>query len=153
MSRRLESHSATLTDAAWPSSRVAEAIQALARHAGLPVAASEPISLSADLPIEQMNDWIERAADQTGVQAEQAFIALDEIDVLLSTGGPVLVRLSALEGAPFLAVVGCRGRFVPTLGPDFRVHQVLTQAVVATIRRPFEASVESDVEPVVERLQ
>jgi ATP-binding cassette, subfamily B, bacterial len=153
MSRRRESHIAALTGAAWPSSRVAEAMQALARHAGLPVVASEPVSLPDDLPIEQMNTWIERAAEQTGVQADQAFVALDEIEVFLSTGAPALLRLSAVEGAPFLAVLGRRGRFVRTLGRDLRVHHVHAGAVVATIRGPFEASVEAEVDPVVERLQ
>ena len=33
-------------------------------------------------------------------------MALDEIDVLLSTAAPVLIRLAAIEGAPFLAVLG-----------------------------------------------
>jgi ATP-binding cassette subfamily B protein len=153
MSRRLESHIAALADAAWPSSRVAEAMQALAGHVGLPVVASEPVSLPDDLPVEQMNGWIERAADQTGVQADQAFVALHEINVLLATGAPALIRLTAVEGAPFLAVLGGRGRFVRALGSDLRVHRVEARAVVATIRRPFEASVEVEVDAVVERLQ
>ena len=153
MNRRPEPAIVALAGAAWPSNRAAEAMQALARHAGLPVAMSDPVSVPADLPIEQVSSWIETVAGQSGIQADQAFVALDEIDVLLSSGAPVLVRLAAVEGAPFLAVLGRRGRFVRVLGSDLRVHRVDARAVVATIRRPFEASVEVDIDRVVERLQ
>ena len=153
MNKRLEADFAASIDALWPSRRIAEAMQALSRHAGLPVVATDPVTLADDLPIEQLNDWIERTAEQTGVQADQAFVALDEIEVLLSTAAPALVRLSAVEGAPFLAIVRRRGRFVQVLGRDLRVHRVPTQTIVAMIRRPFETSVQADIDPVVERLQ
>ena len=128
-------------------------MQALARHAGLPVDTSEPVALPDDLPIERLSGWIENAAERSGVQVDQAFVTLEEIDVLLSAGGPVLIRLAAIAGAPFLAVVGRRGRFVRTLGSDLRVHRLDVKAVAATIRRPFETSVEADIDLIVERLQ
>jgi ATP-binding cassette subfamily B protein len=142
-----------LRSAAWPSNRVVEAMQALARHAGLPIDASEPVALPDDLPIERLSGWIESAAERSGVQVDQAFVTLEEIDVLLSAGGPVLIRLAAIPGAPFLAVVGRRGRFVRALGSDLRVHRLNVKAVAATIRRPFESSVEADIDLIVERLQ
>src|SRR6185436_13864081 len=46
-----------------------------------------------------------------------------------------------------------RGRFVRTLGSDLRVHRLDIKAVAATIRRPFETSVEADIDLIVERLQ
>src|SRR5580765_5358789 len=118
MNRRPEPTIVALAGAAWPSNRAAEAMQALARHAGLPVTISDPVVVPDDLPIEQVSSWIETVAGQSGIQADQAFVALDEIDVLLSSGAPVLVRLAAIEGAPFLAVLGRRGRFVRVLGSD-----------------------------------
>jgi ATP-binding cassette, subfamily B, bacterial len=153
MNKRHELTLAALSDAAWPSKRVAEAMQALARHAGLPVSTSEALSLPDDLPTEQVGGWIEKVAEQTGVQVDQAFVTLDELDGMLTTAAPVLIRLSAIEGAPFLAVLGRRGRSVRVLGNDFRTHRLDAHALAATIRRPFEASVEVDVDPIVERLQ
>src|SRR5690242_15996701 len=111
-----------MVNAAWPATRIAEAMQALAQHAGLPVAPREPVLLPDDLRVEQITDWIESLGEQTGIQVDQAFVALDELDVMLSTAAPVLIRLSAIEGAPFLAVLGRRGRYVRALGRDFRVH-------------------------------
>jgi ATP-binding cassette, subfamily B, bacterial len=142
-----------MVNATWPATRIAEAMQALAQHAGLPVAPREPILLPDDLPVEQIGDWLESLGEQTGVQVDQAFVTLEELDVMLSTAAPVLIRLLGIEGAPFLAVLGRRGRYVRALGSDFRVHLLHAPAVVETIRRPFEASVEADVEPIVERLQ
>ena len=153
MNKRLELTSTWLADAAWPSNRAAEAVQALARHAGIPLATSETFPLPDDLPVEQIGGWIEKVAEQAGVQIDQAFVTLDELDVLLSTAAPVLIRLSSIEGAPFLAVLGRRGRFVRALGSDFCVHQLDAHAIAEAIRRPFEASVEDDVDPIVERLQ
>jgi ATP-binding cassette subfamily B protein len=142
-----------MLNAVWPATRVAEAMQALAQHAGLPSEQGEPILLPDDLPVEQIGDWLERLGEQTGVQVDQAFVTLDEVDVMLSTAAPVLIRLSGIEGAPFLAVLGRRGRYLRVLGSDFRMHRLHTPTVVETIRRPFEASVEADVEPIAERLQ
>src|SRR5215470_3612650 len=137
MNRRPELTRDGLAAAAWPANHVAEAMQALARRAGLPLSATEAISVPDDLPVEQMGGWIEKMAEHVGVQVDQAFVTLDELDVMLTTAAPVLVRLSAIEGAPFLAVLGRRGRFVHVLGNDFRVHRLDARAVAATIKRPF----------------
>jgi ABC-type multidrug transport system fused ATPase/permease subunit len=142
-----------LVNAVWPATRIVEAMQALAQHAGLPVVPREPILLPNDVRVEQIGDWIGSLGEQTGIQIDGAFVTLDELDVMLSTAAPVLIRLSAIEGAPFLAVLGRRGRFVRALGNDFRVHLLHARTVVDIIRRPFEAAMEADVEPVLERLQ
>jgi ATP-binding cassette, subfamily B, bacterial len=141
------------SEAVWPAIRVAEAIQALARHAGLPLRTSEAPTLPGDLSFEELNTWIERSADQCGVQADQAFLTLDEIGALLATGGPALIRLSALEGAPLLAVLGQRGRFVRVLGRDLRAHRIETRTVTSLIRRPFEAPVENELNHIIDGLK
>jgi ATP-binding cassette subfamily B protein len=152
MNRRPELTREQLAEAAWPANRVAEAMQALAGRAGLPLATTESVSLPDDLPVEQLGGWIEKVADHIGVQMDQTFVTLDELDVMLTTAAPVLVRLSAVDGAPFVAVLGRRGRFVRALGTDFRMHRLDARAVAATIRRPFEASVEASVDRIIGRL-
>jgi len=153
MNKRPERTVGGLGTAAWPASRAAEAVQALARHRGLPIAASEPLVLPSELPVGELSAWIEQAAEYAGVQAEQTFVALSEIGALLSMGGPMLIRLSSVEGAPFLAVIGRRGRSVRTLGTDLRIHRLDTTAVVDAIRKPFESSIDREIDQVVERLQ
>src|SRR3954469_8935961 len=124
MNRRRELTAFDIRDATWPASRVAEAVQAVARHVGLPITPFEAVATPEALSVNKLNTWIETAADRVGVQAEQAFVGLDELDVLLSNGGPALIRLAALENTPFIAVLGRRRRFVLTLGRDLRVHRL-----------------------------
>ena len=151
MNTRLEGNPAII-DATWPACRVVDAMQALARHTGLAMTSVDGLEMPAELPVEQLNSWIETAADLGGLQAEQAYVALDEIELLLSRGAPALIRLAGAEGAPFIAVLGRRGRSVQTLGRDLRVHRLKARHLVEMIRHPFEASVEADIDRTVDRL-
>src|SRR5216683_2296849 len=126
-----EMNLARLTEAAWPSARAGEALYALARHVGLPMASVEAVPLSASVRPEHLDGWITDAATRAALQADQAFVALDELEGLISQSAPALLRLAALDGAPFLAVVGCRGKFVRVLGPDLAIHQFRATTVSA----------------------
>lgn len=150
--RRLDPQFPGLDDAAWPAPRVSEALHALARRAGLPVESVEAVALPDNFDVDQLNAWIDTVAAQAGLQADQAFVALDEIDGLVSHSAPALIRVAAVAGAPFLAVLGRRGRFVRALGPDLRVHRIPATAVAAAVRNPFEASVEGEVDRVIDRM-
>ena len=101
---------------------------------------------------EQFPAWLESAATRAGLQAEQVFVALDELDSLLVHGAPVLVRIACLDGAPLLAIVGStRGR-VLAIAPDGRIHRLKAATVLAAIRAPFETPIEGAVDDVVERM-
>ena len=152
MNRPLEPEMSELAAAAWPSARVSEALHALGRHVGLPVESVEAVTLPDNFPADQLYVWIETAAAQAGLQADQAFVALDEIDGFASNSGPALIRLAALDGAPFLAVIGSRGRFVRAIGPDLRVHRIRAGSIRAAVRRPFEEPIASEIERVIERM-
>lgn len=142
-----------LAAAAWPVAQAADALYALARHAGLPLAPVEAVAMPDTYPQEDLHNWIEQAATRADLQADQTFVALDELDDFLSETGPSLLRLSGIEGTPLLALVGRKGRFVLALGPDLRVHWLPLSLVRQLVRRPFEAAVEGDVETVLDRMQ
>jgi ATP-binding cassette subfamily B protein len=150
--RQPEVSLARLAEAAWPSARAGEALYALARHAGLPVASVEAVALPATLEPEHLNGWIADTATRAALQADQAFVALDEIEHLISKSAPALIRLAALDDAPFLAVVRCRGKFVGALGPDLAIHQVRVTTISAAVRRPFEAPIEGAIDLVLGRM-
>jgi ATP-binding cassette subfamily B protein len=139
--------------AAWPVAQAADALYALARHAGLPLAPVEAVTMPAAYPQEDLHTWIEQAATRADLQADQTFLALDELDDFLLETAPSLLRLSGIEGTPLLALVGRKGRFVRALGPDLRVHRLPLCLVRQVVRRPFEAAVEGDVETVLDRMQ
>src|SRR5207249_4962349 len=112
----------------------------------------EAVALPNSVPPEQLDGWIESAAARAGLQVDQAFISLDEIDHLITYSAPALLRLAALDTAPFLAVVERRRRFVCALGPDLRIHRLDVKAVSAVVRQPFEAQMESDIDQVLGRM-
>ena len=152
MNRQPEPNTVEIADAAWPSTRAGEALHALARHVGLPVDSLEAVALPNSVLPEQLDGWIESAAARAGLQVDQAFISLDEIDHLITYSAPALLRLAALDTAPFLAVVERRRRFVYTLGPDLRIHRLDVKAVSAVVRQPFEAQMEGDIDQVLGRM-
>lgn len=153
MNRPPESRWAELSAATWPAARAGDALYALAQEAKLPVRASDLAPLPDHLPASRLHTWIEATAERGGLQAEQVFVALDELELLLKQSAPALLRLAALEGAPFLAVLGCRGRHVLAWGPDLRVHRVRVQTVQAIVRQPFESPVEAGIDQILDRME
>lgn len=150
VSRRPDAEVASLLAASWPESRISEAVGVLAEQAGLQVAGSTVIPLEGQVASERLDLWIETAAAHAGLQADQVFVGLDELDAVLAYGAPVLLRMAAIQGAPFLAVVGTAWGRVLAFGPDRKVHRLPASAVVAVLRQPFEAPIEADVESVLD---
>ena len=149
MNRLPDADAAALADAAWPSAQGRRGdVRARAPRRAAGRLRVKPSRCPTILPIERLNGWIETAAEQCGrFRPTRPSSTLDEIDGLLSHGAPALIRLAALEGAPFLAVLGRRGRFVRALGPDLRGSSTCaSRAVAAAVRRPFEAPVEADID-------
>lgn len=143
---------AHLAAAAWPLARIAEALYALARHSRLPVEAAEAPLLPETHPPGELHTWLDQAAARAGLQTDQVFLALDEIDDFLSRGAPALLRLTALEGSPLLALVGRRGRFVHALGPDWSIHPLPAAAVRDAVRQPFEAAIDEELDTILDRM-
>src|SRR5262245_7228598 len=103
----------------WPSGRVADAVAALAEQVGFPLATVDAGAMPDELSADEITHWIETAAERAGLQVEQLFGSLDEIEELLASAAPAVFRLSDVAGSHgFLAVIGTRGRSVRVLGPD-----------------------------------
>src|SRR5262245_9685493 len=93
-----------------------------------------------------MGTWIEVEADRGGFQAEPAFVPLADIDALLTSAAPALLRLRALPGEPYLALAGHRGRTIAALGPDRRLHRIGIDAVRDAVCLEFEAPLAAGVD-------
>jgi ATP-binding cassette subfamily B protein len=124
--------------ALWPSARVGEALFVLAAHARLPVADVDPPAAPPDLDADTIGSWIEVEADRGGFHAAQQFVPLADVDALIASGRPVLVRLNVRPGAQFLALAGRRGRMITAIGPDRRLYHFRPAAVRAAICLEFE---------------
>ena len=75
MSKPPEETLATLRDAAWPPSRIGEALTLFALRLGLQ-RPEEGVVPPQEVSEEQFPTWLEAAATRTGVQADQVFNTL-----------------------------------------------------------------------------
>ena len=131
--------SGALDSALWPGTRVGEALFVLAAHARLPLPDVEQHTPPPDLDADAMSTWIEVEADRGGFQAEPRFVPLADIDALIASAPPALLRLRAWPGEPFLALVGRRGRMLTAVGPDRRFHRIRSDVIRDGICLEFEA--------------
>jgi ATP-binding cassette subfamily B protein len=135
-----------LDAALWQRTRAGEALFVLAEHARLPRTSVEQQQPPPDLDAETMSTWIEVEAARGGFQAEPSFVPLADIDVLLTSAAPALLRLQALPGEPYLALAGRDGRTISALGPDRRRHRLRLDIVRDAVCAEFEAPLAHDID-------
>jgi ATP-binding cassette subfamily B protein len=144
--------SSALDSALWPCTRVGEALLVLGAHAGLPLANVEQHVPPPGLDAEAMGSWIEVEADRGGFQAEQRFVPLADIEALVASAAPALLRLRGWPGEPYLALVGRRGRMLTAIGPDRRRYRIPSDVICAAIRlefeRPFTAEIDRSLDAI-----
>jgi ATP-binding cassette, subfamily B, bacterial len=140
---------ADLTTLAWPAARLGEALEALARTAGLAPRAVEPLSPPAGLlghGDEALGRWLRSAAGYLGLEAEPMEIPYGEVEPLLPRAGPALLRLPG-DGEPcVLALLGGGHRRVSLLGPNLIVHRLRRSVVCAPLCRDLEAPLAAQVD-------
>jgi ATP-binding cassette subfamily B protein len=130
----------TVASVIWPVSRAADGLHVLARAARLPVT---PIARTPDSRADHMAE----AARGLGLEAEPFDAAFDEVEEVLSSAGPAVIRLGE-ESAVLL--VSARGRRITVVGPD---HAVVTlpaedvrRALVDPAREPLMAEAQRIVQ-------
>ncbi|MCB9633166.1 MAG: ABC transporter ATP-binding protein [Sandaracinus sp.] len=120
----------------WPSSRVAEAMHACAREAGLAIddasAVETPASVRAD---DDLRTWVAHVAETSGLDAEEVSCTYAELPSVVPKLGPALVPLREGSTVRYLAVLrGGRGH-VRLVGPDGRTRRCRAEALVALLER------------------
>ncbi len=127
-----------LTDLAWEGSRVEEAISAIANAARLPHQSRRP---SAESSVD-----VERIARRLGLEAEPVDAALQDIEALVSAGGPALVAVGSQLEPRLLGLLRASKRHATILGLH-GIRRVRTEeiraALGASLESPFVASVDA----------
>jgi ATP-binding cassette, subfamily B, bacterial len=140
---------ADLTTLTWPAARLGEALEALARAAGLAPRAVEPLSPPAG-PLwpsdEVLGRWLAAAAGHLGLEAEPMESTYGEVERLLLQVGPALLRLPGDSEPCFVALLGGRRRTVSLLGPDLKIHRLRRAVVAAALCRDLEAPLTAEVD-------
>jgi ATP-binding cassette subfamily B protein len=141
-----------IEDATWPLPMAGEALCALARASGLPVADREITPTPPGLSAEQLGWWIEALAEGRSVQATQIDFSLAEIPALVAKGAPLLLRVKTQEGEGFVAIAGARRKAALLVGPDLRTHRIRVAALAEHVARPVEQSLRQGVDALLERV-
>jgi ATP-binding cassette subfamily B protein len=140
---------------AWPLARLGEALEAVARHCGLPLQQREtptpPAGLGRD-GIADLAPWLETAAAWLGLEAEPVEVSYAEVARLVRGAGPAVLRLPGAGAPCFLALLGGTRRTVTLLGPDLAVHRRSLEAVRAALCQHLEAPLQADVERLLDEV-
>jgi ATP-binding cassette subfamily B protein len=136
----------------WPTDRVGEALRTLAGAGGAPAVGDASGGPPADASVEEISAWLSAAAEREGLQADRVHAAFSELSRTLTSGTPVLLRVSTPDGPAFLLVLDGRGRSTRILTPDLQVQRVSLAQVCLMVRLPFELPVESEVDDLLDRL-
>ena len=140
---------ANLPALAWQAARLGEALEALARTAGLAPRAVELLSPPAGLlghGDEALGRWLAAAAGYLGLEAEPAEITYGEVERRLQRLGPAILRLPG-DGEPgFLTCFSGGHRMVALLGPDLTVHRLRPAAIGAALCRDLEVPLAAEVD-------
>jgi ATP-binding cassette, subfamily B, bacterial len=136
----------------WPITRLGEALEALARTGGLvPRSAEVPVSpgsLAWDSS-EALGRWIEATAGVLGLEAERVEVPYAEVEQLVRSAGPALLRLPGGDEPRFLALLGGRRRVVSILGPDRTVHRLQLEVICAALCQSLEQRLTARVDQVL----
>ena len=145
-----------LDQLSWPVSRLGEALEALARTGGLAPRAVEvpppPPSLARD-GAEGLGRWVEATAAALGLEVEPVDVPYAEVERLVRSAGPALLRLPGADEPRVLALLCGRRRAVSVLGPDRVVHWLRPGAVCTALCHDLEQHLVARVDQLLGEAQ
>lgn len=141
-----------LNNLCWPLSRLTEAVEELALNARLINARTDAGWHSMTIMDEERESnasaltgrFIETAAEWIGLEAELLNVEYKEVEQVLRSACPLIMRLSGKTGAGFLAIVRADKRNIHIAAPDGRLHKISLQAVRALICDSLDSALASD---------
>jgi ATP-binding cassette subfamily B protein len=138
----------------WPVSRLGEAIEALARASGLSndPAGVPPQAQSLEGDDESLSRWIEAAARGMNLEAKPFFCSYDELERMLQSGGPAILRLCTGAGTRYLALLGQKRRTIFVLDSQLKEQRVRPSVVCAALRGELETPLEPQLNLLLERI-
>src|SRR5262245_24074770 len=137
-----------LATSAWPLSQLGEALQALARRAGLrPAGAGAPSLLQFRGEHEDLERWLEWAGARLGIEVESVEADGSDVVSLLRGAGPALLRYRRAGQQYVLLLLKATARAVQLIGPDLRIRKcplgVMQAALCEEAQEPVVAEVEA----------
>jgi ATP-binding cassette subfamily B protein len=143
---------------AWPCSRAAEGLALLARSARLPCRSNPPTPAS-DAGVDE-EVLIASSAAALGLEAEAIDASFGEIENLLRSAGPAVLRIntgpetadSPRRADALVLLIGRRGRRLRIVRPDHRLATISLSALRQAIVDPAAAPLITEAERLVEEV-
>jgi ATP-binding cassette subfamily B protein len=140
---------APVADLCWPPSRLGEALDELARRAGLGMQTHD-IPLPPEDAVrggtQELGRWIEWAACRIGIEAEAVETAVPEVTRMLLGAGPALLCIDTGHGIGFVPVLRARFGLLHVIGPDLAIHRCPVELLRAAICARHEAPLTSEID-------
>jgi len=141
----------------WPLNRLPEAIESLARHAGMKPAragASPPAPFQGAPEDQQFDHWLDHVGATFGIEVESVQASGAEMEEMLRAAGPALLRYRETDerrtvDAEILLLLRANGRSAYLLSPDLRVAKLPLETVRACLCADAERPVIADVEALL----
>src|SRR5688572_8681132 len=142
---------------AWPMSRLPEAIEALARHAGMKPAhagASPPPAFRTTPEHEEFDGWLDYVGASFGIEVEPVLASGAETEEMLRAAGPALLRYRETEQREeiepsILLLLRANAHSAHLLSPDLQVVKIQLETVRACLCADAERPVIADVEALL----
>lgn len=137
----------------WPRDQLGQAVEALARLAGLRDAAGGSATMPTISPIEASaltGNWLDWAAGRLGVEAEPVEFSLPELEQGLLKACPMVHALHNGRELRLLLLLKAQGRTVVLVGPDLRLHRRPVEAIRAAATTRIEAPLNRDLDRLLE---
>lgn len=144
---------APLDGFAWPAARAADALEALARAAKLPLTPNRvpPMPASVDVHPERFGRWLELSGAWLGLDAAPVFVDYPEVASLVRGAAPALLRV---RGAPLeacvIALAKVRGRTAHVVAPDGAEHRVPVARLASLLVHALEVPCRADIARVLD---
>ena len=131
-----------IAEICWPVQRAPEGLELLARAAGLPRRPTHR-SYEAEPGEENVDASLKNTAARLGLEVEAVDASFGEIDSLLRSAGPAIIRAG---GDTVVMLVRRRGRRLTVIGPDHRERAVRVDALRRALVDPEAAPLVADAE-------
>ena len=131
----------------WPSSRLSEAIAALALRSGITAEASDPANPNDGPEALSATAWIEWKAKRLGCEAESIETTFRDLHSELRSAYPSILRMS---DASYLAVLKSKGTKLHVITPRLAVRSVSIDEVCRALREPVERASRTELNKLLE---
>lgn len=131
----------------WPSERLEEALEHLARRAGIARSAARAGASVSSCASPAAR--LERAAKALGIELEPLDVAYGELETRLRSDAPSVVATSR----GFAAIVGRRGERLLLLTPELGTCRVDVESVADELRREVDTRARAEIDRVLEHAE